>query len=178
VKRLIYILPVAVFLVLAVVLFNGLRGPAPDEIPSTYIGKTAPRLTLPGLDDAGFGPKDLAAGHVTVLNVFPSWCVPCREEVPQIAALGRMPGIQLIGFAYKDKPANLRDFLKDSGNPYARIGVDETGRAGIEWGVYYVPETFIIDGRGVIRERFLGPITSAGLVNDVLPAIRRAASSS
>jgi len=177
VKRLIYIIPVIAFVALAGFLFEGLRGPPPDELPSMLIGKSAPPLTLPRLDAAseGFGPKDLNAHRVTVVNVFASWCVPCRTEAPQLAQLGQARGVQLFGLAWKDTPQKARAFLGDVGNPYARIGLDGEGRAGIEWGVYGVPETYIIDGHGVIRERFVGPITPDSLVLDILPAIAAAA---
>ncbi|HEV2652530.1 MAG TPA: DsbE family thiol:disulfide interchange protein [Rhizomicrobium sp.] len=176
-RRLIYILPVLAFAALAYFLFKGLSGPPPDEIPSAFVGKPAPAVQLAGLDGPGFGGKEFRTGQVTVVNVFASWCVPCREELPAIAALGRMKNIQLYGFAYKDKPDALRAFLRDTGNPYARVGVDPDGRAGIEWGVYYVPETFIVDRHGIIRERFLGPISADNLLRDVLPAIKRASES-
>jgi len=173
-KRLVYILPVIGFVLVAYFLFKGLGGPPPDEIPSALVGRPAPKIALPGLEGQGFGGTDFASGHVTIVNVFASWCLPCREEVPAIAALGRLPGIKLFGFAYKDNPDALRKFLRDTGNPYARIGVDQSGTAGIDWGVYFVPETFIVDGHGVITERFLGPISAESLVRDVLPAIRKA----
>jgi cytochrome c biogenesis protein CcmG/thiol:disulfide interchange protein DsbE len=179
VKRLIYIVPVLVFAALAWFLFEGLRRPPPDELPSTLIDKPAPALTLPALDAKaeGFGRSDLAAGRVTVVNVFASWCLPCRAEAPQLAQLGQARGIQLFGLVWKDTPAKARAFLAEVGNPYARIGFDGDGRAGIDWGVYGVPETYIIDRHGVIRERFVGPITPDSLVLDVLPAIAAAARS-
>ena len=176
-RRLLYVLPVLAFAALAYFLFKGLGGPPPDEIPSAFVGKPAPTAQLPGLDGLGFDGKTFATGQVTVVNVFASWCVPCREELPAMAALGRMKNIRLFGFAYKDKPEALRVFLRDTGNPYARIGLDPDGRAGIEWGVYFVPETFIIDRHGIIRERYLGPISAEILLRDVLPAITRASQS-
>jgi cytochrome c biogenesis protein CcmG/thiol:disulfide interchange protein DsbE len=179
VKRLIYILPVVAFAVLAWFLFEGLRAPPPGDLPSVLIDKPVPALTLPGLDSVtqGFGPKELSAGRVTIVNVFASWCVPCRTEAPQLAQLGRARGVQLYGLVWKDTPAKARAFLDDVGNPYARIGWDGEGRAGIEWGVYGVPETYIIDRHGIIRERFVGPITPDSLVLDILPAIASAARS-
>lgn len=178
-KRLIYILPVVAFVALAGFLFEGLRGPPPDDLPSMLINKPAPALAVPRLDGAseGFGPKELNGGRVTVVNVFASWCVPCRTEAPQLAQLGRARGVQLFGLAWKDTPQKARAFLTDVGNPYARIGFDGEGRAGIEWGVYGVPETYVIDRHGVIRERFVGPITPDSLVLDILPAIAAAARS-
>jgi cytochrome c biogenesis protein CcmG/thiol:disulfide interchange protein DsbE len=179
VKRLIYILPVIAFAALAWFLFEGLRAPPPGDLPSVLIDKAAPPLSLPALDasTSGFGPKDLAAGHVTIVNVFASWCVPCRAEAPQLAQLGRARGVQLYGLVWKDTRQKARAFLDDVGNPYARIGFDGDGRAGIEWGVYGVPETYIIDRHGVVRERFVGPITPDSLVLDILPAIASASRS-
>jgi cytochrome c biogenesis protein CcmG, thiol:disulfide interchange protein DsbE len=179
VKRLIYILPVIAFAALAWFLFEGLRAPPPGDLPSVLIDKAVPALTLPALDasTSGFGPKDLAAGRVTIVNVFASWCVPCRAEAPQLAQLGRARGVQLFGLVWKDTRQKARSFLDDVGNPYARIGFDGEGRAGIEWGVYGVPETYIIDRHGVIRERFVGPITPDSLVLDILPAIASASRS-
>ena len=176
-KYLLYALPAAAFVVLAGFFMFSLMRPASEPLPSALIDKPAPALTLPPLDASttGFGPQDLKAGHVTVINVWASWCVPCRAEAPALAALSKAHGFALYGLVYKDTPAKARAFLTDVGNPFARIGLDADGRAGIEWGVYGVPETFIVDGKGIVRERFVGPITEESLANDVLPAIARAA---
>ena len=171
--RLIYVLPVIAFAALALFLFKGLHAPPPGDLPSVLINKPAPSLTLPALDAAtkGFGLADLAGGRVTVVNVFASWCVPCRAEAPQLAQLAKARGVQLFGMVWKDTRQKARTFLDDVGDPFARIGYDGEGRAGIEWGVYGVPETFIVDRHGVIRERLVGPITPDNLVMDLLPAI-------
>ena len=178
-RRLIYLLPIVAFAALAWFLFKGLQAPPPGDLPSVLIDKPAPAIALPALDTAtlGFDRDQLAGGRVTVVNVFASWCVPCRAEAPQLAQLGQARGVQLFGLVWKDTPQKARSFLKDVGNPYARIGYDGDGHAGIEWGVYGVPETFIIDRHGVVRERFVGPITPASLVLDILPAIATAARS-
>ncbi len=175
-KRLIYILPALGFLVLAFFLFRSLLQGPPDNLPSALIGKPAPRIILPPLDAAtqGFGPEQLSAGHVTVVNVFASWCAPCRIEAPQLAQLAHAKGFVLYGMVQKDTAARARAFLDEVGNPFARIGLDADGRAGIEWGVYGVPETYILDGRGIVRERFVGPITPEALASDIMPAIARA----
>jgi cytochrome c biogenesis protein CcmG/thiol:disulfide interchange protein DsbE len=176
VKRLIYILPVLAFAGLAIFLFMSLRGPPPAEIPSVLVDKPVPALTLPPLDPRArnLAPADLARkGKVTLVNVFASWCVPCREEAPQLAELARARGVRLIGIVYKDKPDAARAFLADVGDPYERIGFDASGRAGIEWGISGVPETFVVDAHGIIRGRF-GPLTPDNLVSDLLPAIARA----
>jgi len=179
-KRLIYGVPVLAFLVLAYLLFSSLfRSRPPDELPSALIGKSVPALTLPPLDVAaqGFGPKDLAQGRVTVVNVFASWCEPCREEVPLLASLSRTKGFELYGFVYKDTALKARAFLNETGNPFARVGLDTSGSKGIEWGVYGVPETFIVDGRGIIRERIVGGLTDQKVRDELFPAVAAAASS-
>jgi len=173
VRRLFYIVPVVAFAVLAWVLYGSLHGPRTTSMASALLGRPAPQLALPPLDarSPGLGPRDLAAkGRVTIVNLFASWCVPCREEAPQLAQLGRARGVRLIGIAYKDKPEAARAFLEETGNPYQRIGLDADGRAGIEWGISGVPETFVLDGNGVVRGRF-GPLTPDSLVTDLLPAI-------
>jgi len=179
-KRLIYGVPVLAFLVLAYLLFSSLfRSRPPDELPSALIGKPVPAIVLPPLDAAvqGFGPKDLAQGRVTVVNIFASWCDPCRAEAPVLASLSREKGFALYGFVYKDTALKARAFLDETGNPFARIGLDTSGSKGIEWGVYGVPETFIVDGRGIIRERIVGGLTDQKIRDELFPAIRTAASS-
>lgn len=176
-RRLAYIVPVLAFLGLAWFLFSSLKGPPPAELPSMLIDKPAPALTLPPLDarTEGLRPADLATpGRVTIVNVFASWCVPCREEAPQLKQLARARGVHLVGIVYKDKPEAARAFLDEVGNPFDRIGLDADGRAGIEWGITGVPETFVVDGHGVVRARF-GPLSPDNLVLDLLPAIASAA---
>ena len=175
-SRWIYLAPVAGFALLAFFLFKSLWAPAPSVIPSALLDKPAPRLVLPALDSqtAAFTPKDLAGGHVSVINVFASWCAPCREETGQLAALARVPGIALYGMTQKDKPEATRAFLNEVGNPFSRIARDDDGRASIEWGVYGVPETFVVDARGIIRLKYVGPLTDQVLEGQVMPAIRAA----
>ena len=175
-SRWVFIAPVAAFLVLAFFLFRSLWAPAPDVIPSALLNRPAPRLILPALDgqSAAFTPADLAAGHVSVINVFASWCAPCRTETDQLAALARIPGVALYGLTQKDKPAATRAFLEEVGNPFARIARDDNGRASIEWGVYGVPETFVVDGRGIIRLKYVGGLTDDVLAEQVMPAIQAA----
>lgn len=175
-KRWAFILPILGFAVLAFFLFRSLWGPAPDIVPSALINKPAPRLALPALDaqTAAFTPADLAAGHVSVVNVFASWCAPCRTETAQLAELSHVPGVSLYGMTQKDKPAATRAFLAEYGNPFARIARDDDGRASIEWGVYGVPETFVVDGKGIVRFKYVGPLTDDILANQVMPAIAAA----
>jgi len=180
VKRLIFIVPIALFAALAYVLFDSLISPPPQELPSVLVDKPAPRLALPPLDaqTQGFGPAQLTAGHVTVVNVFASWCVPCRAEAALLPTLAHLQGVTLLGMVYKDTPGNARQFLNEVGNPFARVGLDESGQAGIEWGVYGVPETFVIDGKGIVRLRHAGPLTQGIIENDILPAIAKARTTS
>jgi cytochrome c biogenesis protein CcmG/thiol:disulfide interchange protein DsbE len=175
-RRLPYILPVVVFAALVIGFALSLHGPAPDELPSMLVDKPAPAISLPALDaDArGFTAADLKAGHVTVLNVFASWCVPCRVEGPGLAQVAALRGVVLYGMVYKDTPEKARAFLADLGNPYRGIDLDADGRAGIEWGVYGVPETFVIDGKGIVRLRYPGPLVGDALTKIVLPAIEKA----
>jgi cytochrome c biogenesis protein CcmG, thiol:disulfide interchange protein DsbE len=175
-SRWVFIAPIAAFAVLAFFLFKSLWAPAPDLIPSALLNRPAPRLVLPALDaqSAAFTPADLAAGHVSVINVFASWCAPCRTETGQLAALAKLPGVLLYGLTQKDKPAATRAFLDEVGNPFARIARDDDGRASIEWGVYGVPETFVVDGRGIIRLKYVGPLSDDVLAQQLLPAIKAA----
>lgn len=175
-KRAVFVIPILLFAALAYVLFDSLIAPPPQDLPSVLVDKPAPGLTLPALDGEteGFGPADLTAGHVTVLNVFASWCVPCRTEASVLPALAHLDGVALYGMVYKDTPGKARQFLNEVGNPFSRIALDQSGRAGIEWGVYGVPETFVIDGRGVVRLRHAGPLTAGIVESQILPAIEQA----
>ena len=109
-----------------------------------------------------------------MLNVFASWCVPCREEAPGLASIRQMDGVALYGMVWKDTAGKARAFLDDVGDPYARIDLDADGRAGIDWGVYGVPETFVIDRHGIVRLRYAGPLVGDALDKIVLPAIAAA----
>ncbi len=175
-KRWIFILPVAAFAVLAFFLFKSLWAPPPSIIPSALLDKPAPRLTLPALDarSTAFTPADLTAGHVSVINVFASWCAPCRTETSQLAALSQLSGVALYGLVQKDKPEAARAFLDELGNPFAKIARDDDGRASIEWGVYGVPETYVVDGKGIVRFKYVGPLNDQVLQDQVLPAVKAA----
>jgi len=175
-RRLAYLVPVALFVALSLVLYFSLRSPPPNELPSPLVGHAAPPLALPPLDaqTAPFGRSDLAAGHVTVVNVWASWCAPCREEAPVLAGLGGLDGVALYGLVYKDKPDKARGFLSELGNPFARIDLDADGRAGIEWGVYGVPENFIIGRDGRIAYKLVGPLTDENLADVFKPEIEKA----
>ena len=174
-----YVLPVLLFFGLVAVfgtsLIRSINTPSYDQ-PSALLDKPAPRLRLPALDAkaSAFAPRDLSAGRVTVLNFWASWCVPCRAEAPALAELASVKGIDLYGLVYKDTPAKARAFLDEMGDPYQRIDLDRDGEAGIDWGITGVPETFVIDGKGIVRLRFAGPLTASALSDTVLPAIERA----
>ena len=175
-KRLIFVVPILLFGVLAVVLFKNLTGPSGQYVPSVLVNKPAPEMKLPPLDDGvqGFSPADLKAGHVTVVNFFASWCVPCREEAPNLPMIAGMKGVRLYGVAYKDLPDKARVFLNETGNPFDRLDIDEAGSAGIEWGITGVPETFVIDGKGTILLHHAGPLSPQIIQNEIAPVIARA----
>ena len=175
-SRWIYLAPIAAFVLLAFFLFKSLWAPSPSLVPSALLNKPAPRLVLPGLDaqSAAFTPADLAAGHVSLVNVFASWCAPCRTEADQLAEVAKLPGVALYGMTQKDKPDATRAFLDEVGNPFARIARDDDGRASIEWGVYGVPETYVVDGKGIIRLKYVGPLTDDVLKDQLVPAIKAA----
>ena len=175
-SRWIFVAPIAAFALLAFFLFKSLWSPAPSLVPSALLNKPAPRLVLPALDQqtAAFTPADLAAGHVSVVNVFASWCAPCRTEAGQLAELAKLKDVALYGMTQKDKPAATRAFLDEVGNPFSRIVRDDDGRASIEWGVYGVPETYVVDGKGIIRLKYVGPLTDDVLKDQLVPAIKAA----
>lgn len=175
------LLPLVVFAGLAALfLFQLTLGGDPQKIPSALINKPAPDFDLPpvaGLTDgniavAGFSRQDLS-GKISVVNVFASWCVPCRQEHPLLEELAKVEGIQLLGINYKDKPENARRFLGSLGNPYQRVGADTGGRTAIEWGVYGVPETFVIDRDGMIRYKFIGPLSPETYYDVFLPELQK-----
>lgn len=176
-RRLIYILPALGFLVIAGFLYRSLFvRPSTEFLPSTLINKPAPRLTLPALDAGtqGFGPEQLAAGHVSVVNVFGSWCAECVIEAPALMKLVGAPGFEMYGMASHDTPEKTRAFLMRYGNPFSRIGNDVDGKVGIEWGVYGAPETFVVDGKGIIRTKIVGALTDELVAQQLMPAIRAA----
>lgn len=167
-------LPVAAFAVLAVLLYRGLSG-NPTEIPSVLINKPVPEFTLPPLTGTGLpglAAADLKGGKPTLVNVWASWCEPCREEHPLLMQLGKRGDVRLVGINYKDEPENALAFLNTMGQPFAAIGVDEEGRVGVDWGVYGVPETYLVDGKGVIRYKWIGAISAETIRTQIDPKIR------
>jgi len=176
-RRLFVLLPLLVFLGLAgLFLSQLLSGRDASEIPSALIGLPAPQTNLPPLEGSnlpGLESKSFA-GKVTLVNVFASWCAPCREEHPVLLALSEDKRFTLAALNYKDQPENARRFLGDLGNPYQAIGVDPAGRTAIDWGVYGVPETFVIGKDGKIAYKHVGPLTAESVKTLLLPQIEKA----
>lgn len=175
------LIPLAIFLALAG-LFLSRLGTDSSRVPSALIGRSVPAFNLPpleGMTQPGFADADLRKGGVTVINIFASWCGPCRDEHPQLMAMAKdeslkAKGLRIAGLNYKDMPANAKKFLDDLGNPYALIGADRSGRTGIDFGVYGVPETFVIKSDGTIAYKFIGPISEQALKNVLIPEIEKA----
>ncbi|MFS8976350.1 DsbE family thiol:disulfide interchange protein [Cupriavidus necator] len=168
-----FLLPLAAFLALAVALAAGLRHD-PRELPSPLVGKAAPAFRLPLLEPEG---RTLASadmrGEVWLLNVWASWCAACRTEHPVLVDFAARSPVPLYGLNYKDKSGAARDWLQRLGNPYAASLVDADGRVGIDYGVYGVPETFVIDQQGVVRYRQVGPVTREVLERKLIPLIEQ-----
>lgn len=176
-SRLVVLLPLAVFAALAALFLAQLMsGRDQSAIPSALIGRPAPATALPPLDGTGLPGIDGTdfAGRVTVVNVWASWCVPCRDEHPHLMQLAGDPRFTLAGLNYKDKPENARRFLGELGNPFAAIGVDAGGRAGIDWGVYGVPETFVVGRDGKIAWKHVGPFDDRSVREELLPQVEKA----
>ncbi|TPI12606.1 DsbE family thiol:disulfide interchange protein [Mesorhizobium sp. B4-1-1] len=176
-RRLFVLLPLLVFLGLAgLFLSQLLSGRDASEIPSALIGLPAPQTSLPPLEGISLPGLDTKSftGKVTLVNVFASWCAPCREEHPVLLGLSQDKRFTLAALNYKDQPENARRFLGDLGNPYQAIGVDPAGRAAIDWGVYGVPETFVIGKDGRIAYKHVGPLTPESVRALLLPQIEKA----
>ena len=150
----------------------------PALVRSVLIDKPAPSFAMaevPELGVPGFDTADLE-GEVTVVNVFASWCIPCRDEHPLLVALKQVTGIRLFGINQADAPENARAFLAELGNPYDAVGADRDRRVSIDWGVYGVPETFVVDARGIVTFKHVGPLTPEAIETELLPAIEKARS--
>jgi cytochrome c biogenesis protein CcmG, thiol:disulfide interchange protein DsbE len=184
-SRLLVLVPLVAFLGLAALFMLRLGAGDPSRIPSALIGHPAPQTNLPGLAGLERDGKEVPgldsaafAGEVTLLNVWASWCVPCRDEAPLLLRLAADRRIRVAGINYKDQPENARRFLGRYGNPFVANGIDANGRAGIEWGVYGVPETFVVGRDGRISYKLIGPITPENLETALKPAIEKALAAS
>ncbi len=163
-------LPLVAFAALAAIFWFRLGSGDPSRIPSALIGHPAPPTALPALEGLvnngaqvpGLDPS-VFKGKVSVVNVWASWCVPCHDEAPLFTELGRDSRLQIVGINYKDSPDNARRFLGRYGNPFGIVGVDANGRGSIEWGVYGVPETFVVGREGTILYKMVGPVTPANI---------------
>jgi cytochrome c biogenesis protein CcmG, thiol:disulfide interchange protein DsbE len=180
-RRLLLLAPLGVAVAAGAGFYAMLRGLGtgsydPRGVPSALIGKPAPDFTLPpleGVDRPALAASDLrGTGKPVLVNFFASWCVPCVIEHPQLMRLSR-EGVPVLGIAYKDKPEDALGFLKRHGNPFTRLGMDQPGRVAIDWGLYGVPETYLIDKDGIIRWRWAGPLTEDTLRAELQPLLRR-----
>jgi len=175
--------PLGVFLLLAGLFVARLFSGDPSKLPSALIGRPAPAFTLSPVEGLagvpGFSDADLRQGHVSVINVFASWCAPCRAEAPELMALAhdetlKAAGVKLYGLSYKDEAANAVRFLAQEGNPFDAVGADFSGRTAIDFGVYGVPETFVVRGDGVVAYKLVGPLTPYALEKTLAPEIEKA----
>jgi len=180
-RRVIVLAPLVVFLALVALFLIRLYSGDPSRIPSALIGHPAPQTDLPpvaGLERNGAAVPGIDAasfkGAVTVVNVWASWCVPCHDEAPLLMQLAQDSRLRLIGINYKDEPDNARRFLGRYGDPFAAAGADLNGRAGIEWGVYGVPETFVVGRDARIAYKLVGPITADNINTVLKPEIEKA----
>jgi len=170
-RRWAYLVPIVVFIGIAVLLGIGLTLD-PREIPSPLIGKPAPEFSLPAVKgrELGLATADLK-GEVSLVNVFASWCVACRQEHRLLVQLSRVGAANIYGLNYKDAPEDAARWLDTLGDPYMRTGADQDGQVGIDWGVYGVPETFVIDRDGQIAYKHIGPISPEVLEQTILPMV-------
>ena len=172
-RRLLVILPLAASIIVGAALAWSLTR-NPREIPSALVGKPVPAFDLPAVEgrSAGLSSADLA-GEVSLVNVFASWCTACREEHPLFLELKAEGSVPIHGLNYKDKPADAAGWLNTLGDPYARAGADRDGRVAIDWGVYGVPETFVVSAEGRIVHKHIGPLTRRDLDETILPLVER-----
>jgi cytochrome c biogenesis protein CcmG/thiol:disulfide interchange protein DsbE len=176
--------PLLVFAAMAALFAFALTSGDPSKLPSALIGRPVPQTDFPAMEGlvengqpvAGFHSADLAQGKISIVNFWASWCGPCIEEHPLLIELRARTGVDIYGVNYKDQPESGRRFIGRFGNPFTAVGTDRTGRSAIEWGVYGMPETFVIDGRGKIAFKHVGPISRESLERTLIPAIEKARS--
>jgi cytochrome c biogenesis protein CcmG/thiol:disulfide interchange protein DsbE len=172
-RRLLYLLPVILFMALAGYFARALRPDHdPRELPSALIDQEAPAFSLVGLNGTGGISRDGLKGGPVLINFFASWCVPCRVEHPLLMRLSERDHVPLYGIDYKDQPEDAAKLLAQLGDPYRGIGVDREGRVGLDFGVYGVPETYVLDGAGHVRKRFVGPLTPQQIEKELLPLLK------
>ena len=166
-----FVLPLAIFGVIGVFLYSGLDRD-PRYVPSPLIGKPAPAFSLPTLHDsaAEFSP-DQMAGKVWLFNIWATWCASCRVEHPYLVQLARSGEVDIVGLNYKDEDQSAIQWLNELGNPYITTPVDKDGRIGIDWGFYGAPETFVIDKKGLVRHKHIGPVGPDDLNNTIMPLV-------
>ena len=180
---LVAIVPVALFGLLAIGFLVALYNGDPSHLPSALIGKPAPQFALPGIEGLkangaavpGLSTADLGNGQVSIVNVWASWCVPCREEQPLLGTVATLLKVPLYGINQKDAAADAAKFLQTLGNPFQKIGADANGRVSIDWGVYGVPETYVVDGTGKVAYKYIGPLSAEAIEKELRPAVERAA---
>jgi len=171
-RRVVYLIPLVLFLLLAGYFALALRpGYDPQTLPSAMIDQEAPQFELAGLNGEGLSRDGLKGGPV-LINFFASWCVPCRVEQPVLMRLANREHVPLYGIDYKDQPEDATKLLAQFGDPYRRIGLDPDGRVGLDFGVYGVPETYVLDATGHIRKRFVGPLTAEQVEKELLPLLK------
>jgi cytochrome c biogenesis protein CcmG, thiol:disulfide interchange protein DsbE len=173
IRNLLFILPVLLFMTLAAYFALALRsGDDPRELPSALLNQEAPPFSLPGLNGDGIA-RDTLKGEPVLINFFASWCLPCRIEHPLLMRLAEHDHVKVYGIDYKDPPEDAVKLLAQFGDPYRAVGVDRDGRAGLDFGVYGVPETYVLDKSGHIRKRFVGPLTAQQVDKELLPLLRQ-----
>lgn len=180
-RRLLILVPLILFVAMAAMFAFALTKGDPSKLPSALIGKPAPMLALTAIEGLQGGARavplltseTLRQGEVTMVNFWASWCGPCVDEHPLLVELAQRTGVRIVGVNYKDAAANARRFLGRYGNPFAAIGADTTGRTAIEWGVYGMPETFIIDKEGRVAFKHVGPLTPDAIQRNILPTLAK-----
>jgi len=172
-RRLLFVLPLFLFAVLTGYFWLALEsGRDPHDLPSAMIDKPAPAFSLAGIDGAAGLSRRQLGGGVVIVNFFASWCIPCRLEHPLLMDLGKRLDVPVYGIAWQDKADDATEFLKQLGDPYKRVGLDESGRVGINFGVYGVPETYVVDKEGRIRLRHVGPLTEEDVTKELAPLVK------
>ncbi len=170
-KALLFLLPVGILVLLIVLFWRGLYL-NPSQVPSPLIGKPIPVFSLTGVDGASdsLNSTDFQ-GHVSILNVWATWCIPCRDEHPELVKLAQQKVVSIYGLNYKDDANTAAQLLQSQGNPYSKDGYDPKGAVALNFGVYGVPETFVVDSHGIIRHKYIGPLTTSQISTQLIPLV-------